>query len=41
MMFPFRVVTKLSGQRLADLTIDRYDMQTAVPSVRFTLSASE
>ena len=41
MMFPFHIVTRLTGQRLADLTIDRYDMQTAVPSVRFTLSAGE
>lgn len=41
MMFPFRVVTKLSGQRLADLTIDRYDMQTAVPNTIFILQGSE
>jgi hypothetical protein len=41
MMFPFRVVTRLSGNRLADLTIDRYDMQTTVPTVRFTLTAGE
>ena len=41
MMLPFRVVTKLSGQRLADLTIDSYDVQTVVPSARFTMTASE
>jgi hypothetical protein len=39
MMFPFRVVTRLSGQRLADLTIDNYDLQTVVPTARFTLVA--
>ena len=41
MMLPFRVVTKLSGQRLADLNIDSYDIQTAVPSARFTMVAGE
>lgn len=41
MMFPFRVVTKLGGNRLADLTIDNYDLQTAVPNARFTLTVSE
>jgi hypothetical protein len=41
MMFPFRVVTRLSGQRLADLTIDRYDMQTAVPATIFILTGGE
>lgn len=41
MMLPFRVVTKLSNQRLADLTIDSYDIQTVVPSARFTMTASE
>lgn len=41
MMLPFRVVTKLSGQRLADLTIDSYDVQTVVPSARFTMVAGE
>jgi hypothetical protein len=40
MMLPFRVVTKLRGQRLADLTIDNYDLQTVVPSATFTMSAS-
>ena len=41
MMLPFRVVTKLSGQRLADLTIDSYDIQTVVPTARFTMVAGE
>jgi hypothetical protein len=40
MQLPFRVVTKLSGQRLADLTIDSYDIQTVVPSARFTMTAT-
>lgn len=40
MMLPFRIVTKLRGQRLADLTIDSYDLQTVVPDARFTLTAS-
>lgn len=41
LMLPFRVVTRLGGQRLADLTIDSYDLKTEVPSARFTMSASE
>ena len=41
LMLPFRVVTRLSGQRLADLTIDSYDIQTVVPSARFTMVAGE
>jgi hypothetical protein len=40
MMLPFRVVTKLRGQRLADLTIDNYDLQTVVPAARFTMTAT-
>lgn len=40
MMLPFRVVTKLGGQRLADLSIDSYDLQTDVPSARFTLAVT-
>ena len=39
MMLPFRVVTRLQGQRLADLTIDSYDLQTAVPVATFTITA--
>jgi hypothetical protein len=41
MMLPFRVVTRLGGQRLADLTIDSYDLKTEVPGARFTMSKSE
>lgn len=40
MMLPFRIVTKLRGQRLADLTIDNYDLQTVVPSATFTMTAN-
>ncbi len=38
MMLPFRIVTKVNGQRLADLTIDTYDLKTEVPSARFTIT---
>ncbi|HEV2915950.1 MAG TPA: hypothetical protein VGX92_21900 [Pyrinomonadaceae bacterium] len=38
MMLPFHIVTKLQGQRLADLTIDSYDLQTAVPAATFTIT---
>jgi hypothetical protein len=41
MLLPFHVVTKLSGQRLADLVIDRYDVQTAVPGTIFILTGGE
>lgn len=41
MQLPFRIITKLTGQRLADLTIDSYDIQTVVPSARFTMTAGE
>ncbi|MBD0372295.1 MAG: hypothetical protein ICV60_15740 [Pyrinomonadaceae bacterium] len=41
LMLPFRVVTTLTGQRMADLTIDSYDIQTVVPSARFTMTAGE
>lgn len=40
LMLPFRVVTYLSGQRLADLTIASYDVETVVPAARFTLTAT-
>lgn len=40
LMLPFRIETRLSGQRLADLTIDSYDIQTVVPSARFTMTAA-
>jgi hypothetical protein len=40
MNLPFRIVTKLRGQRLADLTIANYDLQTVVPAARFTMTAT-
>jgi len=40
MMLPFHVVTRLRGQRLADLTISNYDLQTIVPAARFTVTAN-
>ena len=40
MTLPFHIITKLRGQRLADLTIDNYDLQTIVPAARFTLTAT-
>ena len=40
MMLPFHVVTKLNGQRLADLQINNYDLQTVVPTARFTVTAT-
>lgn len=38
MMLPFHIETRLTGQRLADLNVDSYDLQTAVPSARFTMA---
>jgi hypothetical protein len=39
MTLPFRVVTRLRGQRLADLAINSYDLQTVVPAGNFTMTA--
>jgi hypothetical protein len=39
MTLPFHVVTKLKGQRLADLSINNYDLQTVVPAARFSMTA--
>lgn len=41
LMLPFRIVTKLSGQRMADLTVDSYDISTIVPAARFTMTPAE
>jgi hypothetical protein len=41
MMLPFRVVTRLQGQRLADLTIESYDLKTEVPAAKFTITAEQ
>lgn len=38
MMLPFHVETRLGGQRLADIWIDNFDLQTVVPEARFTMS---
>lgn len=40
MMLPFHVVTRLQGQRLADLQIESYDLKTNVPAARFTMTVS-
>ena len=40
MMLPFHVVTKLGTQRLADIWIDRFDLETAVPAARFTMTVN-
>jgi hypothetical protein len=37
---PFHIETRLEGQRLADLNVDSYDLQTVVPEARFTLVAN-
>jgi hypothetical protein len=37
LMLPFRVVTKLSGQRVSDLTIEGYDLKTVVPEATFNI----
>lgn len=41
LMLPFRIVTKLSGQRVSDLVVDNYDLKAIVPEARFTISISE
>lgn len=38
MWLPFHITTRLQGQRLADLDIDSYDLQTVVPAARFTMT---
>lgn len=40
MFLPFRIVTKLQGQRLADLNITSYDVEAEVPTSKFTMSAT-
>jgi hypothetical protein len=39
MMLPFHVVTRLQGQRFADLSIETYDLKSRVPAATFTISA--
>jgi hypothetical protein len=38
MMLPFRIMTRLQGQRFADLSIDSYDLRTRVPAATFTIT---
>lgn len=38
MMLPFHIVTRLQGQRFADLAIDSYDLKSTVPAATFTIS---
>jgi hypothetical protein len=38
MMLPFHIMTRLQGQRFADLSIDNYDLKTTVPAATFTIS---
>jgi hypothetical protein len=40
MMLPFHVVTRLQGQRFADLDIENYDLKTRVPAATFTITAT-
>lgn len=40
MMLPFHVETKLGGQRLADIWIQSFDLETAVPEARFTMTVN-
>ena len=40
MMLPFHIVTRLNGQRFADLNIEAYDLKTAVAPAIFTLSVT-
>ena len=38
MMLPFHIVTRLQGQRLADLAIESYDLKSSVPAATFTIT---
>ncbi len=40
MMLPFHIVTRLQGQRFADLAIENYDLKSKVPAATFTMSVS-
>lgn len=39
MMLPFHIVTRLQGQRFADLAIESYDLKSMVPAATFTITA--
>jgi hypothetical protein len=36
-MLPYRVITRLGGQRVSDLTIENYDIKTEVPEGTFNI----
>jgi hypothetical protein len=38
MMLPFQIVTRLQGQRFADLSIETYDLKSKVPEATFTIT---
>ena len=38
MMLPFHIMTRLQGQRFADLQIDSYDLKSTVPAATFTIT---
>ena len=38
MMLPFHIMTRLQGQRFADLSIDSYDLKSRVPAATFTIT---
>ena len=38
MMLPFHIMTRLNGQRFADLTIESYDLKSAVAPAIFTMT---
>ncbi|MDQ3667459.1 MAG: hypothetical protein M3410_12950 [Acidobacteriota bacterium] len=38
MMLPFHIVTRLQGQRFADLAIESYDLKSRVPEATFTIT---
>jgi hypothetical protein len=40
MMLPFHIVTRLQGQRFADLAIENYDLKSRVPAATFTMSVT-
>ena len=40
MMLPFHIVTRLQGQRFADLAIQNYDLKSMVPAATFTITAT-
>ena len=41
MMLPFHIVTRLQGQRFADLSIESYDLKSRVPEATFTITVGQ